>query len=822
MYNSLIKLAWLLLITTSPLFITGQTNIDTETSGSSNNTVPFADVLTLPANNNATMSNSSDIDIFKVNVPTSGVLVINVTGTNGNMKTRIEVLDPDNPNISEGYREANVASFDVSLEILTKTTGTYFIKITNTNSTTNPSPYNFSVSLDLDDTYEYNNGYGALTGSAIPLSYDQNIPNILEGKIRGYYRTDFSYPSVFSNLSPDVDIYKVTTNNQQGAIVMKIENAPSNMKFRIEVINSDTHTSEGQRDANVNGGSLEFEVLTRYAGTYYIRVSNLNGSNGNVDVSNSNTSSSPYILKLWLDTLGNEFNNTPNSLSAIDPLPLSHDQSSPNILQGKIRGYYRTVFDYPSILGNLSPDVDIYKITTNDQQGVIVMKIENSSSNMKFRIEAINSDTNTSEGQKDANVNGDSLRFELLTRYAGIYYIKVSNLNGSNGNVDESNSNTSSQPYTLKLWLDTLGNEFNNTPSTASVVHFGESLYGKIRGHYRTSFDYPSIFGNLSPDVDYYKMDTCGTFQYAKVFDAPQNMRLKLTAYAANATTVIGSKTAAFNGDTLRLNANEVSGIPKFFKVEAVNTGGNHYYNNTSPYTYTLYLGYSPYADITSAFDNVCEGVPTNFTAASNIVNNWQWSFGANAAPTNSNEQNPSGVVFNSEGEHWVVLNSNGCSADTLIVNIIPATSMPSVNVNGTVLTSSSLQGNQWYFNDHLIVGAINQTYTATENGTYSVCVLSSETCGEPCSESVAINTIDIEESTNTHFNIYPNPSSGLFTIETDEQGTNQYYVYDVMGKLVLSGIDASQRFTLYLSHLPDGSYMLRLNDSTQLLSKMK
>ncbi len=59
---------------------------------------------------------------------------------------------------------------------------------------------------------------------------------------------------------------------------------------------------------------------------------------------------------------------------------------------------------------------------------------------------------------------------------------------------------------------------------------------------------------------------------------------------------------------------------------------------------------------------------------------------------------------------------------------------------NGTsvILTSSSATGNQWYLNGVAIPGAINQTYTVTASGTYTV-VYTIGTCSSQVSNSIAV-----------------------------------------------------------------------------------
>ncbi|MCF6132331.1 T9SS type A sorting domain-containing protein [Flavobacterium wongokense] len=65
-------------------------------------------------------------------------------------------------------------------------------------------------------------------------------------------------------------------------------------------------------------------------------------------------------------------------------------------------------------------------------------------------------------------------------------------------------------------------------------------------------------------------------------------------------------------------------------------------------------------------------------------------------------------------------------------------------------------------------------------------------------------------------FRIYPNPSSGLVTIETKEFAECAMKVYDISGKLLVSGIITSELSTFDLSGLSKGVYIIELNKGTQ------
>ena len=109
----------------------------------------------------------------------------------------------------------------------------------------------------------------------------------------------------------------------------------------------------------------------------------------------------------------------------------------------------------------------------------------------------------------------------------------------------------------------------------------------------------------------------------------------------------------------------------------------------------------------------------------------------------------------------------------------------------------------------------VNHIYTAT--GTYIVCAegwkgcLKSDSCFTviPCWGSV-------EENQLQGISIYPNPTTNKLRVQQFEQDAlnADFRIYDVTGKLLLSGNDASE---INVSALPKGVYMLEIEIDKKL-----
>jgi hypothetical protein len=79
--------------------------------------------------------------------------------------------------------------------------------------------------------------------------------------------------------------------------------------------------------------------------------------------------------------------------------------------------------------------------------------------------------------------------------------------------------------------------------------------------------------------------------------------------------------------------------------------------------------------------------------------------------------------------------------------------------------------------------------------------------------------SIHVGHNTSTLNNIYPNPSSGLFTVTVTNQTNNQASLFDALGKLVATSNEVGT-FNIDLSDMPVGIYTLRLDTESGTVTK--
>jgi len=155
---------------------------------------------------------------------------------------------------------------------------------------------------------------------------------------------------------------------------------------------------------------------------------------------------------------------------------------------------------------------------------------------------------------------------------------------------------------------------------------------------------------------------------------------------------------------------------------------------------------------------------------------------------------------------------------------VSPALTQPVVSVNGASLMSSSATSYQWYYNGNAVSGATNQAFVPSpgQNGIYLVRIKDVNACASYYSQDLLFNPPPLSLSElNTFENdiqIYPNPSSGIFNINTNQITENYILeVYDMQGKLMLNEKNKS---TINLNHCDAGIYFLQLTSDKNRFCK--
>ena len=227
--------------------------------------------------------------------------------------------------------------------------------------------------------------------------------------------------------------------------------------------------------------------------------------------------------------------------------------------------------------------------------------------------------------------------------------------------------------------------------------------------------------------------------------------------------------------------------------------------------------------------NNICSGTSVTFTASpTNGGSNptYQWKIngsnvGSNSAIYTTNSLTNGQVVTCVMNSSLSGVLSSPATSNSITMTVISLPNTPSINQNGSTLTSSSATGNQWYLNGNIIPGATSQTYHVNQTGNYSVVIK-----GNGCSSSpsplinVDVTAINEENMQISNFEVYPNPNFGQFTFLFTSIETMDYTIklFDNKGNILeektLENFNGSYTQEFDLTKKSKGEYFLRVTNS--------
>jgi len=141
-----------------------------------------------------------------------------------------------------------------------------------------------------------------------------------------------------------------------------------------------------------------------------------------------------------------------------------------------------------------------------------------------------------------------------------------------------------------------------------------------------------------------------------------------------------------------------------------------------------------------------------------------------------------------------------------------------------------------WEWGDGATSTGSNPSHTYNVPGYYNICltITDANNCSSTYCDSstyvyktdeiITISVVDqipngIEETENSFVKVYPNPASSSITIETG-QGKGIYQLQDVSGKIILQGSINAARYTLDISILAKGIYVLSITNGDKQAHK--
>jgi|GEM_PF-1048293 len=242
----------------------------------------------------------------------------------------------------------------------------------------------------------------------------------------------------------------------------------------------------------------------------------------------------------------------------------------------------------------------------------------------------------------------------------------------------------------------------------------------------------------------------------------------------------------------------------------------------------TVIVNETPVIFVIAGNQNVCSGSPVNLTALGG--SSYVWSNGSNGANI---------TVSPTVSTTYTVLatGSNGCTGSaTQLIGTYP---LPSVTASSNrpnemcptetaILTAAGTGVTyQWTSNVSPVVLVGNPVNVSPSSTTiYTVTATDANGCQK--SSTVVQNVINCtgvnEHTVLSSLNTYPNPTTGEFSIESNNTLTKSIEIIDVAGKVVSTSTSNKEVVKLSLKDLSNGIYYVKIrsNSSVEVIKVVK
>lgn len=246
--------------------------------------------------------------------------------------------------------------------------------------------------------------------------------------------------------------------------------------------------------------------------------------------------------------------------------------------------------------------------------------------------------------------------------------------------------------------------------------------------------------------------------------------------------------------------------------------------------TKEIFVGVQPKADF--EFEDKCSDEPVTFTNLTTFTNgkiNYEWNFGDQNKSQIASPVHQYDPVTGSQ-TYFVQLKASiegGCQ-DSIIkgvqINPLPTTCDFNIQRNWAVNSRNYVftptGGNPAGMNYTWILGDGNKAnstsggtnYTYKGNIKYCITMIASNAAGCECSTTkcITVNT-SVNDIDNSMINIYPNPTDGIFTIQTEGESTYTVQIFNAIGELVLERTVSNATESFDLSAEASGIYTIKI-----------
>lgn len=329
----------------------------------------------------------------------------------------------------------------------------------------------------------------------------------------------------------------------------------------------------------------------------------------------------------------------------------------------------------------------------------------------------------------------------------------------------------------------------------------------------------------------------CGTFQWGEVEDYCVDLVQTVICGMDVTNTVVdptcadlddgsiavsvsgGSTPYSYDWGTLGNTSSSVNGLGDgtYELIITDGTGCDTTINYNLSYTTTIGVS-------VTTTDVSCNGLSDGSLTAS-ATGSSGYSYAWNNSVNSANNANVAAGTYD-----VTVTDGSGCTGTASGTVNEPA----AVNADFTVaengmtaqFTNNSSTGSYlWDFGDGNTSTATNPSYTYTSEGTFTVCLTVSTSCGtdSTCTSVVSASTASIGNNENAYFSYYPNPAKDVMNISNVSNEVVTIDVVDATGRLLESYRVNRSSFEMNVSRMSGGTYFLNArNENGELLGTHK
>ena len=215
-----------------------------------------------------------------------------------------------------------------------------------------------------------------------------------------------------------------------------------------------------------------------------------------------------------------------------------------------------------------------------------------------------------------------------------------------------------------------------------------------------------------------------------------------------------------------------------------------------------------------------CPNTLENYSVTNDPSAYYNWTFPATWLGMSTT--NSIAITFDNTPGILSVTADNSCGsspAATLNINVgTPPTAGFTYVLNGGALTlintSQNASSFSWNFGDGGTANQAQPSYTYTVPGAYTITLIATNACGDSDTTTQQIQVLGLHDLGNAGLVLYPNPSTGHFTIDgLDDFIGETLSVIDLAGRMVASCPIKSSLENVSLVNMVEGLYLIKIQN---------